>query len=243
MIQVIGAQACKVLQLKLSTTSSFHQPPPARTEAHIITGVLRLSNKYDVPGLRRRALLHLSSAFPTTLDQYNEIKNSRTFPAPTKPSVDLALAQVILEMDVLWLLPVALYECGSWDMETFFKSVDMSGGLVRKCAFGYQNRYEASMKLLGTLLTADAAGCRFHSQCNSARKAILPRYYDAAILCLSQWREVVGSDFMSKACTSCRENSKSLYDAARVDVWNRLPEMYGLPSWEALEKLKEAAFK
>ncbi|KAJ7464391.1 hypothetical protein FB451DRAFT_1042210 [Mycena latifolia] len=45
--------------------SSFFTPPED-TPLEAIVGILRLSHKYDVPYLRRRALKHLETIYPTS---------------------------------------------------------------------------------------------------------------------------------------------------------------------------------
>ncbi|THU75115.1 hypothetical protein K435DRAFT_707641, partial [Dendrothele bispora CBS 962.96] len=45
--------------LKAIMDSQYFESPPHKTSVPIITGVLRLSTKYDVPYLRKRALMHL----------------------------------------------------------------------------------------------------------------------------------------------------------------------------------------
>ncbi|KAJ7290264.1 hypothetical protein C8J57DRAFT_1492991 [Mycena rebaudengoi] len=49
--------------LKTIFSSEFFEPYPAPTEFDIVSGALRLSNKYAVEYLRRRALVHLSSRY------------------------------------------------------------------------------------------------------------------------------------------------------------------------------------
>ncbi|KAJ7132735.1 hypothetical protein C8R46DRAFT_818567, partial [Mycena filopes] len=53
--------------LKALIYSEFFEPYPAKTIFPIIAGVLRMSHKYQVDVLRKRALVHLSSLYPTTL--------------------------------------------------------------------------------------------------------------------------------------------------------------------------------
>ncbi|KAJ6527779.1 hypothetical protein B0H19DRAFT_1083866 [Mycena capillaripes] len=47
-------------------TFSFFEPPPTKTDVAVITDIPRLSNKYDGQYLRRRALLHLDTGYPTS---------------------------------------------------------------------------------------------------------------------------------------------------------------------------------
>ncbi|KAJ7100470.1 hypothetical protein C8R44DRAFT_566597, partial [Mycena epipterygia] len=54
--------------LKCSSHSGrFFRPFPASTDFDVIVGYLRLGHKYGVDYLRRHALIHLSSGYPTTL--------------------------------------------------------------------------------------------------------------------------------------------------------------------------------
>ncbi|KAJ7689810.1 hypothetical protein B0H17DRAFT_936768, partial [Mycena rosella] len=44
----------------------FLEPRPSKADLDVVISILHLSNKYDVDYLRRRALGHLSSLYPTT---------------------------------------------------------------------------------------------------------------------------------------------------------------------------------
>ncbi|KAJ6531182.1 hypothetical protein B0H19DRAFT_911807, partial [Mycena capillaripes] len=56
----------------------FFEPYPARTEYATVVGVLRLSNKYQVDSLRKRALIHLGSAFTQHGPEPANLKSSWT---------------------------------------------------------------------------------------------------------------------------------------------------------------------
>ena len=69
--------------------------------------MLHLSLKYDVPYLRRRALLHLSTTFPTTLSAWRVRDENRTIPpVENTPFAALLLAR---QFDLPWLIPSILY--------------------------------------------------------------------------------------------------------------------------------------
>ncbi|KAF7341208.1 TY3B-TY3B protein [Mycena venus] len=86
--------------------SEFFEPYPSETDFDAIHGVLKFSNKYLVDYLRRRALVHLSSRYPMTLDGWMD---------PTPPSwriePDLLIPAINLarEVSALWILPVVFY--------------------------------------------------------------------------------------------------------------------------------------
>ncbi|KAK7002245.1 BTB domain-containing protein, partial [Favolaschia claudopus] len=52
----------------------FFVPHPGHASLTVVVSVLRMSDKYQVDALRKRALLHLSSVFPTTLLHYDARK-------------------------------------------------------------------------------------------------------------------------------------------------------------------------
>ncbi|KAF8217041.1 hypothetical protein K438DRAFT_1798203 [Mycena galopus ATCC 62051] len=56
---------------------SFFMPPPAEFQLGEALAILRLSHKYDVPYLRRRALDHVGPIYPTSLAGYGDNNNRR----------------------------------------------------------------------------------------------------------------------------------------------------------------------
>ncbi|TFK32845.1 hypothetical protein BDQ12DRAFT_739120 [Crucibulum laeve] len=58
----------------------FFEPPPSPTTL-LIASILRLSLKYDVPFLRRRAPTHLRTTFPTSLSAWRQCESQCTIPS------------------------------------------------------------------------------------------------------------------------------------------------------------------
>ncbi|KAJ7132435.1 hypothetical protein C8R44DRAFT_611809 [Mycena epipterygia] len=90
--------------------SSSFMPPPATPDLSDILAILRLSHKYDIQYLYRRALDHLSRVFPTELPIFLGFLNQ--FPGGFQAldgSVEpyLQALRVIHEVNALWLLPSA----------------------------------------------------------------------------------------------------------------------------------------
>ncbi|KAJ7637223.1 hypothetical protein B0H17DRAFT_961266 [Mycena rosella] len=92
---------------------------PALTTSDVIVGCLRLSHKYEVDYLRRRALIHLSSRYRTTLAEFDSRVCSSPDSAPSKamswpwpdvPTFTLCVIQLAREVDALWVLPLAFYD-------------------------------------------------------------------------------------------------------------------------------------
>ncbi|KAJ7733621.1 hypothetical protein B0H16DRAFT_1249158, partial [Mycena metata] len=151
----------------------FFEPLPATPSFPIVAGVLRMSPKYEVDVLRRRALLHLSSQHPTTLDDWDALGQKY------KGAYDEFLLELILlarQTSALWILPVAFYTtCTRVDPEVLV--ADANGhGLpatdVVACARGL--RYldtTATSAILDFLNPRPIPGCLLPEFCAQNRGA------------------------------------------------------------------------
>ncbi|KAK7044388.1 BTB domain-containing protein, partial [Favolaschia claudopus] len=90
--------------------SSFFMPPPSSPRLSDVLAVARLSNKYDVQYLFRRALDHLSNSYSIELSVFlnNLNKFSPGFSGlKTTPELHLRVLCLLHEVNALWLLPSA----------------------------------------------------------------------------------------------------------------------------------------
>ncbi|KAJ7821691.1 hypothetical protein B0H14DRAFT_2599062 [Mycena olivaceomarginata] len=58
------------------------RPLPGSTTFPILLSVLRMSHKYEAGALRKRALIHLSHAYPTTLDEWDDLPDKLPWDGP-----------------------------------------------------------------------------------------------------------------------------------------------------------------
>ncbi|KAJ7133798.1 hypothetical protein C8R46DRAFT_1362338 [Mycena filopes] len=97
----------------------FFPPYPAKTDFNTMSGIIRLSTKYQVDTLRKRGLVHLSSAFPTDISQYSRWPETASWHIVELPEwIRVVLFGQELSLD--WILPIAFYrdipqclECGA----------------------------------------------------------------------------------------------------------------------------------
>jgi hypothetical protein len=115
------------------------------------------------------------------------------------------------------------------------------------CLTGYSAQITYVPKLTKILSVAKAAGdaCDNWETCNTKRLK-LNFAIDVSHLMrfpLDLWTEdsVWGTMRVFGLCNRCVAEIKSLHAAARQELWDRLPQMFGLPRWEELEKLKREA--
>ncbi|KAJ7611210.1 hypothetical protein FB45DRAFT_760779, partial [Roridomyces roridus] len=79
-----------------------------------LLGVLRMSHKYEVDALRKRALAHIAIFHPTTLDEYeliavNPLPLSHWLKELLRREGGLPLIPLAGQMSLDWILPVAFY--------------------------------------------------------------------------------------------------------------------------------------
>ncbi|KAJ7464364.1 hypothetical protein FB451DRAFT_1094162 [Mycena latifolia] len=236
--------------LKAIFDSSFFTPPLANTPLEAIVGILRLSHKYDVPYLRRRALEHLGTLYPTTLSGYDARRaNLHTF-AKVRTLLHMVMPlQVAAEVGALWLLPTLYYELCTQSI-AWFVSAECWKELGERertaCLVGHsaQSRYFPNILHFLTLSKHSQSVCDDWTVCNRLRLDIANR--------TNKWQDMtcpldawVKSDWkkmeQSGICETCMEEAKTIHVAARRAFWDQLPQMFGLPPWAELEEMRRVA--
>ncbi|KAJ7042106.1 hypothetical protein C8F04DRAFT_1031061 [Mycena alexandri] len=258
---------CPVLRIHDSATDAAHffkaifdsetfLPPPAQTTFEKVAAILRLSTKYEVDYLRKRALAHLSSGYPTTLAAWRADDpglGAATF--PVLPSDALATINLAREVACPWVLPTALYDyCKFTGPGEIFSGTLQDGVLLQLCAADKQLCLEAretqreASKDLETFLTAlvpeDCTGAE--GGCLSSRLVWI-RYLNK----LRQdgfWLDPTEvwehwDVFGTHVCTPCLLACEKKYEDARQAVWLSIPAMFNLPNWSELEAERRTALE
>ncbi|KAF8205575.1 hypothetical protein K438DRAFT_1964008 [Mycena galopus ATCC 62051] len=247
----------------------FFMPFPAPTEIHIIIGCLRLSHKYGVDYLRRRALVHLSSGYRTKLSELDAMAyiddsdgslvsfEMRSWPWAKQWAYIIAAIDVAREVDAPWILPCAFYDLATLYPGFFVGDVQhgvVYNGLSIKLsasdqiAFlqGHMKQVVSSTVDILRFLTHPRRidGCASPLECTSERMEALD--YNAgnleANICLPlQLWDSDDWEWLKELCPVCLPTLKKTHQDARQAFWDKLPELYNLLPWEELERLKVAA--
>ncbi|KAJ7494253.1 hypothetical protein B0H11DRAFT_2190585 [Mycena galericulata] len=239
--------------LKAIFDSSFFEPYPAVTDLSTVVSVVRLSNKYSVDYLRRRALVHLSSRFDTTLSGFdNEESNSMSVNC-WDLSADALAIQTAREVDALWILPSAFYSIAATNEDTqaamkCFAAAKLNPGdqvLFLKSSLQICLSVHPITRFLHTPSTIPA--CSGGNECPKARLeafSAFQRRLERNPWCSADPLGVCESfgvmkRLKSTCCSTCYESLTETHTAARQALWDELPKMCDLPPWEELEKMKE----
>ncbi|KAJ7622339.1 hypothetical protein FB45DRAFT_1006292 [Roridomyces roridus] len=242
------------LFLRAIFDSEFFEPYPSETDFDTIHGVLLLSGKYLVDYLRRRALGHLSSRFPTELKEW-------LHPQPAswtlKPEQLIPVINLAREASALWILPAAFYSLCKATPHVF--SLIASGVPFRNKTASlyprdlavflegcYEQREGASAILQFLWHPDHTPHCLSSTRCHAGRYAerkyregsLYQRGYNPLELwCEEDWLELGPG-----ICRVCVTVMRATHEMALESFWDRLPKMYRLHCWEDLEQMKDAAF-
>ncbi|KAJ6606001.1 hypothetical protein DFH09DRAFT_56 [Mycena vulgaris] len=241
--------------------SEFFMPYPAPTTFETVAGILRLSNKYGVDYLRRRALAHLSSFYPTKLSDV-DAGEERDASAWKKPSWDddsvpihVAAIELAREVDAPWIVPYAFYRAATvrgadsvhdalrptvpegWD-------TTLSADDQKSFIYGYlaQGRSVVTDILRFLYHPTSVEGCTDREECLSERLDAF-EYLRGTLATPTNPLVAWGEDDWSSVeiCPTCLTSLVETHRQARQAFWDKLPEIYGQPGWEKLDNLKAAA--
>jgi len=91
----------------------------------ILAGILRLSTKYDIGYLRRRATIHLATAYPLSLQAWDRRELKRTI--PPIPYIPFAVLELARAVNIPVILPAAIYCCCTCSVEDILDGVPWGG--------------------------------------------------------------------------------------------------------------------
>ncbi|KAJ7712379.1 hypothetical protein B0H16DRAFT_1625233 [Mycena metata] len=209
-----------------------------------VVGTLRLSYKCDAPPLRRRALEHMESIYPTTLAEYDIRRDHDSETIPKLPDTLTAL-KVATEVGALWLLPSIYYILCKSSVSAIISEPGWNalGEKERApCLVGHAEQTEYFPTSIA-FLSDPSVGPSHWEACSLTRHNIardnLQRVPMRAPLETSH--EVLTEMKFMGVCDACMEAASARCQTDRQGFWDRLPQMFWLPPWAELEELRRAA--
>ncbi|KDR69920.1 hypothetical protein GALMADRAFT_255213 [Galerina marginata CBS 339.88] len=250
-IQLVGDEAESVgYFFKAIYDASFFEPPPSRTELNIVLAIASLSHKYDVQFLRRRALEHLSTAYPTTLllwDSRNKrnaagIQTMTFVTAPLTIDANLQLIEVLNQIGATWMLPAAYYELCSQPLSEIMvnpKWCALDGTeLQMACLLAWAKLVQVpGTSLQGFMVLADGLcePCQEEAQ-TTLKTALDSQILDDFIDPLSFAEPTF--EYCDGYCSPCADILNEKATEMREMFWRTLPLRCGLVGWPKLNNQK-----
>ncbi|KAJ7107980.1 hypothetical protein C8R43DRAFT_1080208 [Mycena crocata] len=152
----------------------FFEPFPTSTTLQILTGVLRMSHKYEVDALRKRAITHISNFHPTTLHDYNQLdaNSSPWFTAVVKrASGGLGLLQLARQLSLDWILPAVFYGICDTQESGILNGTELHTDDKARCVVGIRRLEKLGVNRVLDFLwePLEIDGCTSCRTCSQAR--------------------------------------------------------------------------
>ncbi|KAJ6623706.1 hypothetical protein B0H10DRAFT_1873027 [Mycena sp. CBHHK59/15] len=235
--------------LKAIFDSSFFEPPPSSAELSGILGVLRLSHKYDVQYLRRRALLHLETAYPVTLEAYDARETASTF---TRTSTGhILVAEVAQQVEAQWIVPCALYRASCYGLKAILGPGQTLSSLRRACIMAFPQHALAYTSRPPFLLLLPLQGlCESEERCKLIYRVFMKAWETSDRVVhrgpdvLREWAHRIGilkKISITPPCRPCREHLIVRLTQQREQWWNAMPSLYSLPDWGELTSIRDSS--
>ncbi|TRM56197.1 hypothetical protein BD626DRAFT_441338 [Schizophyllum amplum] len=229
---------------------------PNYTEIDQLLAVLRLSHKYDVQYLRRRALEHFAALLPVDVDNVKANAHhfkSRNISHECPLSVYLRINSIAHEVGALWLIPCIIYElhqfmyddpCALDNIST--ESPPLTTQLLIRL---YKISHLITQQFCLAHLVRHVADCGQRQPCGAERR-VTRSDWDEELhkdpVCFYSGLDEIAEDGKSVACLgrgfedtqnlcySCRLDMRARHLHACKIFWNALPKSLGLPMWKDL---------
>ncbi|KAJ7751900.1 hypothetical protein DFH07DRAFT_941547 [Mycena maculata] len=225
----------------------FFKPHPAKTDYPTIEGVLRLSNKYEVDSLRKRALIHLGSCFAG--ERHTALMESSWSPSRVHlPSIII----LCREVSALWILPTVFRTYAQlYDYRDILRGHTSFDG--RRILLGQKDQLAVLTGALAlrTRKTSEfwdfiwypeeIEGCASVLGCLAARNR-LRRSVEKAQRGRFPDDIVIHPDKL-KTCRVCKAALQKSYQLAKKKLNQSMPEIFGLPDWKTLNAMEASALE
>ncbi|KAF5322957.1 hypothetical protein D9611_009368 [Ephemerocybe angulata] len=203
----------------------------------VVASLVRLGKKYEMDSILRMGIARLKKEFPVHLFPWNFDRKLQAGASRIEgintPAALVALIELALECDVLWVLPSAYYRC-CMDMEA-----TLFGGEAHQRLLEYQGKLAEAMSaelIENSKCTSKFAEGRDDSvpdpgRCASGLWALKP---NVRLTDMTPHRR---SDLLKEElCNPCIERIVRMSQKAMEEQWKNLPLFFDLPTWEELKR-------
>ncbi|KAJ7901174.1 hypothetical protein B0H14DRAFT_2670909 [Mycena olivaceomarginata] len=226
--------------------SSYFMPAPAPNDRPVVLAILRLSYKYDVPYLYKRALDHLAADGWYTTSHDEEISNHLRSGVPDvfdlSPMCSLQVIQAATEVSALWLLPWAYYFLSTFSSDDLLPLLE--GSLVPhvgKALAAHSHLVRATVAINRLHMIS----CDVPQRCEPAHDSVLlellSQVSKSHLNPLGPDTDIVAIMRAFGMCSDCCELAGAVAHTASSRFWDDLPSIFGLPPWDELHAMKNTA--
>ncbi|KLO06258.1 hypothetical protein SCHPADRAFT_838281 [Schizopora paradoxa] len=215
----------------------IHEP----AKFSVITSLLFMSTKYDIPSIRTQVIKHLEKYYPVRLSETFQTSDRGLFDKDAPVDYDFQLLAVAQQCNVRRLLPMMYYKCASRCVQRIFMSSDnFDKDTLQRILTGREILLKLSYDF-GIVVCFPDEGCASEA-CwkarrtmirvwtnvpapnNNARFLPIDAIFDGLRVMLNQKKYPYICDSCFKKSAEARENFKDVF-------WADLPHIFGLGYW------------
>lgn len=202
---------------------------------NFISGILRISTKYNLVSIRKKCISVLQEAFPSTLAACDSVLSRKYEYVPSEVVRIIPLAR---EANVPIVLPWAFYLCGHIPVDGIMTNSVLSWRDKALCLAGKERLWEAQKTLTHEFLMhfKPAPGCGSGCQAHFS-SGITWKDTEALRLNphpLEEYKD--WGTFPFQLCARCLTAMKQRHKEGREKVWERLPVIFELGTWDEITK-------
>ncbi|EPQ53822.1 hypothetical protein GLOTRDRAFT_45447, partial [Gloeophyllum trabeum ATCC 11539] len=206
-------------------------------DAAVLSAIIRLSIKYDVPRLKRNAIKRLSSIYPASPDEWKNYEYDAN--ASLRSQIGKAVFRIAHECDLRAFLPSALY---------FHSDVDDQGGLPTATQYSPDPNdllrcYSGRQAIMDWWRRKAQEVAPRHPRCSTCGA---PNWLDIVagkgslrplISGETRWHDCLALDWeFTSRCPLCRGHRQQIVGEMKDTLRLELPAHFHLPAWDVLLK-------
>ncbi|KAH7928727.1 hypothetical protein BV22DRAFT_1004316 [Leucogyrophana mollusca] len=219
----------------------------ARHSFGFLSGISRLSTKYDIPSLRGEAINQLKCIFPTTFNAFEFMPSREAVESLAIRAVNLAR-----ETDCWEILPCAFYYCSRLPIPNIVRGTSgarLSRNDVDVCIIGRDLLLKKQRKVSHPFLYAPPpglpkpspngrpGGCSAPATCvEGGNPGAVLKYLNGLDMLTPMALEIFTDWQKIGRCGACGDKQAAVHWIAVEKVWEELPQIFGLGTWESIEK-------
>lgn len=195
-----------------------------------ISGILRISTKYNMPLLRKKCITIIQRKFPSTLAGCDEVLSSQY---QYVPSAIVRAIPLALETNVPVILPWAYYLCTHIGLDALVNDPILSWRDKTLCLAGKERLWEVQKTTTHNNLFEFTRSTLCTNACQSRLPAMTWKDTEGLRLSPHPLEEHSGWSAL-KLCSKCLVQIEAQHHAGREKVWEMLPSIFQLGSWEKI---------
>ncbi len=214
----------------------------------ILTSLVNMGIKYDVRTIRNEEIVeHLTPFYPDTLEEFDALEESNSLFSDSSSDKDFRLLALARKCEAHILLPLLFFFCATKPLQEIFAASsivtqeDLRAIIVgRESLMKDANQAEQSTNL--EVLGLRGGEC-FDETCFSHRRDWVEITLTIGLdrsppfpLLLPPGDSLDRTDDNSYMCKSCQKLNHKQAREIRQRAWDKLPNTFGLGSWDELRK-------